>query len=254
MSSKAFSYTEYAQILHKFKEKLVDYSETRGRNIYVLLRHDVEYSPEKALEMAKIENSLDIKSSYLFQVKSNAYNSLSLKNTNIIKRILELDHKVGLHFYVRHIEANNWEKLKDELIQQRNILKLVLGFKPDRFSYHRPPDWVLTRSDNLICEMINMYGSNFFEFTKTPRKIKYLSDSGHLFKYGHPLDDINFKKIQILLHPDEWSHQGYNIYKNFRSLEKKHLTEFYRTLNQESKIYRENLPKEVDNENSDFWQ
>ena len=56
--------------------------------------------------------------------------------------------------------------------------------------------------------MINVYGDSFFEFSSSPKKIKYIADSMHKWNYGHPVDNLHYEKIQILLHPDEWSSEG----------------------------------------------
>ena len=249
-----FSFKEYEKIIKKYKEYFIDYADIKNKDSFVLLRHDVEFSPTNALDIAQIEYSYGVNSSFLFQVNSNAYNILSIKNRRIIKNVMDLGHKVGLHFFCNHIRKNDWESLEKNLIEQKQIINNILDYKCERFSYHRPPDWVLTKRDDEICGMINMYGKSFFEFKKKPKHIKYLADSNHLFKYGHPLDEIDFKKIQILLHPDEWSPSGNNALQTFRTLEKMHLTEFYKTLNQESRIYMKNLPLEVENEDSSFWE
>ena len=139
MLNYQFSHNNYIKILHKYKDKFCDFANIEGKKSYVLLRHDVEFSPKRALEIAKLENSENISSSFLFQVRSNAYNVLSTINRKIINEILFLGHKVGLHFYVTHIEKNNWDLLRMELIKQADILNFAINKKIDRFSYHRPP-------------------------------------------------------------------------------------------------------------------
>ena len=243
MIEPQFSYETYRKILLKFKECFYDFSDVSDKNSFVLLRHDVEFSTQRALQIAKIEYLEGVKSSFLFQVRSNAYNVLSIFNREIIKQILELGHKVGLHFYVTHIKKNDWNKLELELEKQKEILEFALGKKIDRFSFHRPPEWVLKRRDDLICNMINMYGESFFEFSPEPKTIKYIADSKHQFKYGDPQENIKFTKIQLLLHPDEWSDSGLDAFDNFRSLEDEHLHEFFKTINNETKIYKKNLPE-----------
>ncbi len=242
MIESQFSYENYRKILLNFKECLCDFSEVSDKNSFVLIRHDVEFSTQRALRIAKIENSEGVKSSFLFQVRSNAYNVLSIFNREIIEKISELGHKVGLHLYVSHIKKNDWNRLELELYKQKEILEFAIGKKIDRFSFHRPPEWVLNRRDDLICDLINMYGESFFEFSPEPKSIKYIADSKHQFKYGDPQENIKFSKIQLLLHPDEWSDRGFDAFENFRSLEDEHLHEFFKTINNETKIYKNNLP------------
>ena len=236
-----FSYKEYSLIIEKYKSRIVDFFEV-DNNDFVLIRHDVEFSVERALGIAYLDAKWSIPSSFLFQVKSNAYNPLSTFNSENIRKICDLDCHVGLHLYVSHIEAGNWKKLEEELINQKNIFELITDRPCDRFSFHRPPKWVFERRDGYIAGILNMYGKSFFEFDSNPKTIKYLADSQHRFQYGHPLNDYRQKKIQILLHPDEWSVDGLNTEKNFRALESKHMLQFYKTLDSESKHFAKYNP------------
>ena len=114
----------------------------------------------------------------------------------------------------------------------------------DRFSFHRPPRWVLENRADKISGYINMYGESFFEFSNNPQEIRYLADSRHEFAYGHPLENHDFKKFQILLHPDEWTRIGYPEQKNFESLLDEHSEVFIETMNNETTNYAKYL-KEV---------
>ena len=82
-----------------------------------------------------------------------------------------------------------------------------------------------------------MYGRSYFELSDSPKNIKYLADSKHSFPYGNPMGKYAFDKMQILLHPDEWSINGYQTKDNFNSLAKEHLDQFKLTLKTETKIY-----------------
>ncbi len=237
MINDQFSYDTYIKILHKYKYEFCDFADVEGMKSYVLLRHDVEFSPVRALEIAKIENNENIVSSFLFQVRSNAYNVLSTINRNIINEIIRLGHKVGLHFYVTHLEENDWESLRMELTKQAEILNFAINKKIDRFSYHRPPRWVLEKREDYVNNLINMYGKSYFELSDSPKNIKYLADSKHFFPYGNPIENYDFKKMQILLHPDEWSNNGYQTKENFNSLSEEHLDQFKLTLKTETKTY-----------------
>lgn len=237
MINNQFSYKDYKKILHKYKDKFCDFANIEDMKSYVLLRHDVEFSPKRALEIARIENSEKISSSFLFQVRSNAYNVLSTINRKIINEILYLGHKVGLHFYVTDLEENNWDLLEKELTKQAEILNFAINKKIDRFSYHRPPRWVLKNREDHINELINMYGKSYFELSDSPKNIKYLADSKHCFPYGNPIANYDYEKIQILLHPDEWSFSGVAAKENFNLLAEEHLDQLKLTFKTETKIY-----------------
>ena len=75
-----FSFNEYKEILKIFKNKFSDYSKALVKKKFVILKHDVEFSVSRALEIAKIEYQAGVKSTFFFQVISNAYNPFSITN------------------------------------------------------------------------------------------------------------------------------------------------------------------------------
>ena len=100
-----FSYQQYGEILQRYKPINCDYLEALDRDSFAVLRHDVEFSPWRALELAKIDKLLDVCSTFLFQVESNAYNIFSQENRRRLAQIEELGLHIGLHFYVPNLEA-----------------------------------------------------------------------------------------------------------------------------------------------------
>ena len=121
---------------------------------------------------------------------------------------------------------------------QSKLFYIATGIEIDRFSYHRPPEWVLKNNSNRIQGLINMYGKSYFEFSNNPKEIKYYAASNHTFKYGNPLKNSNFNKFQILLHPDEWSKKGLNECDNFFSLIKENEINFLKILENENKNFK----------------
>ncbi len=237
MKYNKFSINEYSKILETYKDRFVKFKSIMPDN-FVLLRHDVEFSINRALLIAEFETNKNVSSSFFFQVCSNAYNPFSVDNIFKIQRIKSLGHEVGLHLYVSHIQNNDYNELLLELKKQKNLFEKGLSLKCNIFSIHRPPNWILKYRSNTLGEMLNTYGEIFFEFSKNPNKIKYISDSQHKWAYGHPLDEHNFDKIQILLHPDEWSLNGDNSDKEFFSeIINEHNQQFINTLDTETKHF-----------------
>ncbi len=237
MKYNQFSMNEYSKILETYKDRFVTFNNNMPDN-FVLLRHDVEFSVNRALLIAEFETNKNVSSSFFFQVYSNAYNPFSADNILKIKRIKSLGHEVGLHLYVSHIQDNNYKELVSELNKQKNLFEKGLSLKCNVFSIHRPPNWILKYRSNNLGEMLNTYGESFFEFSKKPNQIKYISDSQHKWAYGHPLDKNNFSKLQILLHPDEWSSKGDSSEKEFfNKIINEHNQQFINTLDTETKHF-----------------
>lgn len=236
-----FSYNEYRDILRKYKDIFRDFGYIDKRDeSFCLIRHDVEFDVSRAETMAKIDYEEGIQSTFLFQVRSNAYNILSIRNMQHIENILSYGHRVGLHLLVDdRVQENDWDFIYYELFLQKGILEDALQFKVDRFSFHRPKPWMLEKRQDAIGGVLNLYGPSFFEFSDTPEKIKYYADSRHKWAYGHPLDDSNYKKFQLLIHPDEWSEEGLKAEKNFKKLIFDNTSRFETTMFEET-VYKNN--------------
>ena len=244
MENKSFSLNEYQNILNAYKGRFVKFDEVK-KETFVILRHDVEYSVKRALTIAELESKNNVSSTFFFKVRSNVYNPFSRINIEKINKIKKMGHDIGLHFYVTHLKNKNINELRSELNQQKNIFEQGLNIECKSFSFHRPPLWVLEIREDYIDGLINAYGPSYFEFSKTPQKIKYISDSQHKWNFGHPLDFINLQKLQLLFHPDEWSKKGDNNYEEFfNDLIKENNDEFLLYLENETKHF-ENYKKKL---------
>jgi hypothetical protein len=240
---KKFSYNEYRKIILKYKKIIKDFSKiNKFTKTFCLIRHDIEFSIDRALRMAKIDNFLGIKSSFFVQVKSDCYNAFSDENIKKLKQIIKLKHYIGLHFYVSNLKKKD-SIVQVELKKQIKILELALGRKIDRLSIHRPPKWILSKKNSIFKPYINTYSNLYFEFKKNPTEIKYYADSNHRWNYGHPMDVNKFKKFQILLHPDEWSQKGMSEKENLISLIKEEKLNFISSLDKEYKTFKKYFKK-----------
>ena len=238
MRDKMFTYAEYLQILNLYSDRIKSFKEAVRASEFVILRHDVEFSLNRAFKIAKIEKSKGIKSTFFFQVLSNAYNPFSNQNYNTIQKISQMGHSVGLHAYISHIENGDTYQLDKELVKQKTMFEHGLNLECVNFSFHRPPKWVLEIRKDEICDMVNAYGPSFFEFSSQPKNIIYLSDSKHNWSYGHPLAHKEKDKMQILVHPDEWTEAGDDsLVEFFNGLKSEQKVDFENTLNNENKNY-----------------
>ena len=81
-----FSYNEYKNIINLVREHIpiVDFSEVDEKiKKFCVLRHDIEFSIDRAYELAKLEKELGVSSTYTVQLRNNTYNALSEKNIRI---------------------------------------------------------------------------------------------------------------------------------------------------------------------------
>lgn len=245
-----FSHDDFRQKICFLKNSTIicDYSEVKdSTERFCIIRHDIEYSIDRALELAEIESELGVSASYFFQIRNNTYNALSNVNVKKIKKIRSLGHKIGLHVYVDRGSLLNVKNLEDMIKGDILILESFLQCEVDRFSYHRPTIELLNLKIN-VPEKINAYDNKFFtvfgkEDLQEGTKVLYLADSNHRWKYGE-IEDINFrknKKIQILFHPFSWSPRGLDNLNNFKNL----LNERYNELKADIKNEITTFPKEL---------
>ena len=95
-----FSYSDYKEIINIIKEsgRGCNFRQAQERDKFIIMRHDVEFSVDRAFALSKLELSMDFTSTYFFQWTNNSYNILSKKNMDMIKYMHERGHVIGLHF------------------------------------------------------------------------------------------------------------------------------------------------------------
>lgn len=71
---------------------------------FIIIKHDVESKPEKALKISKIEHSFGIKATYYV----HSFFLRNPKNVATLKKIISLGHEVGYHYDV--LDSNNGDK------------------------------------------------------------------------------------------------------------------------------------------------
>ena len=100
-----FSYDDYKEIIRIIKstKRQANYKDALYRDNFIIMRHDVEYSVERAYALAKVESSMDFSSTFFFQWTNNSYNLLSRKNRDLICDMHERGQNIGASFcFERH--------------------------------------------------------------------------------------------------------------------------------------------------------
>ena len=86
-----FSYIEYKNIITLVKQHLPisDFADVLEFNLtrFCILRHDIEFSIDRALTLARLEKELEVTSTYTVQLRNNTYNALSQKNIEAVQEI-----------------------------------------------------------------------------------------------------------------------------------------------------------------------
>lgn len=244
MDNDRMSYEIYRQIILQIKSygtQIVLGRNTNEPERFIIMRHDVEFSPERAYKLSLIETSEGFCSNYFFQITNNTYNIFSARNLEYIRRMSDNGHEIGLHFQTNGLkkECDIRKKILDEVEVMEKMLKLEVH----TFSIHRPTSDILAMNikfDNVI----NAYQNEFFSFARSEKDlehvdVKYISDARHQWNYGVPCKKIftQYKKIQILTHPYSWTEIGLDNYNNFKSLVREKNLELKESIDNECKHF-----------------
>ena len=238
-----FSYSDYKEIINinKASGRGCNFRQAQERDKFIIMRHDVEFSVDRAFALSKLELSMDFTSTYFFQWTNNSYNILSKKNMDMIKYMHERGHVIGLHFALNGL--TDMELVRKKILQEIHVLSEMLGFEITEFSIHRPSADVL-RENIVFPGIINAYQDEFFTFSEnvtdsTPLHVKYISDAKHRWNYGTPDADtlFNNERVQILTHPYSWTKKGYDNLENFRTLIQERNEELMDTIDNECKHF-----------------
>jgi len=188
---KAYDFTSFSKI--KFSNEPIERK--------VLLRHDIDLSLEKALELAKIEKVLRLTSTYFLFLRNPFYNIFSEESARIINKIISLNHNIGLHFDCAKYVYKTISQLSFQVTREIEFIQDFFGVKLDAVSFHRPVSLGFYKKLE-ISSCPHSYEPIFVN------KFKYFSDSRAQWRYGYPLDSTEYKQRQnlhILIHPIWWN-------------------------------------------------
>jgi len=200
-----FSLRHYCEILDNINNKykigpLKEFEKLRKEENFVILRHDLDFSLEHALFLAKKENDRGIRATYFILLQGMHYNALSKENIKIIKKIFNFGHEIGLHYDSNFAKSKLSLNLRIKKLAE--ILENIVGEKIISIAQDNPSisHGVNARDSSEYFDAMN---SNLLENTT------YFSDSGQNWRRGCVCNHINkYNNLYILTHPIWWSEQS----------------------------------------------
>ena len=240
-----FSYEDYRQIIRIIQEsgRAAGYEEALYRDSFVIMRHDVEYSVDRAYALSRVESEMGFVSTWFFQWTNNSYNILSRRSQAMIRDMHERGHRIGLHYALNGL--TDMRQVRRQLVKEMRILSDMFEFEITQFSVHRPTAAVLAENIKLP-NVLNAYQNDFFSFApdvtpETKLEVKYMSDANHIWRYGYPDREtiLGNRKVQILTHPFAWSEKGYDNHDNYVALVREKYAEMIESIDGECKDFCE---------------
>ncbi len=194
-----FTFAQYEIFLDLLKSKnyaFSGYSQYPQSEKCVILRHDIDFSLRKALELARIENAKDVRATYFVLLSTNFYNVFSRGSYEMLMEVMDLGHSIGLHFDEKRYDIVDSKSLNLYINNEKHILEELLGESITAVSMHRPSKWIL-ESNVKLEGIINTYSDCFF------KDFKYLSDSRMLWREDvlGIIEKDQHDRLHILTHP-----------------------------------------------------
>lgn len=226
MSNCDFSLKHYQEILeialdsgYKFFS-FDQLHQIQNEQLACVLRHDIDYCPEWAPQIANIENNLGIKATYFFQICSDIYNLRSKENIGIIHNLKRDGHELGLHLDVSWADDISWDNLTDFCDTEKALFQTITNVPPCKYiSFHNTHKFGELVLGQQINGMYHTYEAPFF------KDMKYLSDSQDWYEgcVCKIFKNKKYKKIQLLTHPYIWPQTSNSFLDSIKSvLQHKH--------------------------------
>lgn len=242
-----FSHKSYLQMLELLKKDYefvgFDYvkkNHSKLNGSYVILRHDIDQSIEKAVEISEIEASLGVSATYFIFLRSPFYNVFTPTNESNIRKILSDGHRIGLHYDYLISSELSTDQFLENLRSETKLLSDFFQININEISFHRPHDIEFIKQLDLG-ELTHSYEGLFIE------NFKYFSDSRGSWRFGHPLLSDSYaqkQNLQILTHPIWWNSNITSPLDSIHSFKKQFLDSFEHNIKTELKGFWDTIKKD----------
>ncbi|PKN78875.1 MAG: hypothetical protein CVU48_06980, partial [Candidatus Cloacimonetes bacterium HGW-Cloacimonetes-1] len=204
-----FTLAAYRELLQTC---LIDHSckpvreyDTNDSNQVVYLRHDVDRKPGKALQMAKLEHDLDVRSTYFFRCTSECF------VPDLIKEIESMGHEIGYHYENLSTAAQRLGVKRGELKEISaffaQALKVAMQTSPDskqprsRFEeLHLSMDSMLQNTTSKLMD------AALADFQRNLERLRRLANVTSIAMHGMPFLPIDNRILWL-----KYNYQDFGI-------------------------------------------
>ena len=223
-------YSRYIDAILNVNDNILQFQEYFNLNPkpdkFVIIRHDVDRMPYRALNMAKLESKKGVKSTYYFRSKMHTF------KPRIIKEIATLGHEIGYHYESLSDTNGNMDlalaDFEENLSKFREIVPLqTISMHGRPLSDFDDRDlWNHTRNHQKLLGELGILGEVYLDIDYSD--IAYINDTGRnwLSTKSNLRDKIDssvntdfennkdlynslssgkFDKIIFQIHPERWN-------------------------------------------------
>ena len=198
-----FTIEHYRQLLRLARRSwpLVGYNTIPFGQRFLLWRHDCDYSLNRALALARVEQEEGVHATYFVNPHCEFYHLLERSQLDIVRELRSLGHDVALHFDGMFHTSRDEAELARQLEREASLLEDVLGVRPTAFSFHNPTAFHLSCEEEIYAGMVNCYSH------RIKREVAYCSDSNGYWRFRRlhdVLEQAQDASLQVLTHPGWW--------------------------------------------------
>lgn len=135
-----FDTPSYERLLRRVRDVGRDFVGFDEREAGVVLHHDVEFSLDRALTMARLEATLRIGGTFCVPLDAPLHDTSTVTFANTVQTLSQLGHEVGLQFDPR----THWDDppsdaaLRSRIDDRREVLARLVGEPVEVVSFRRP--------------------------------------------------------------------------------------------------------------------
>jgi len=205
MRTVAWTIDRYQELISIAKNNYdFEYFGTASETPHVLWRHDIDYSLEFAVSLARLEQRNSVRATYFFLFSSSYYNLFSAAGRNALREVVACGHWIGLHFDVDALPDSCLDLvgMRRSIAHEASVLAELAKTRIGSVSLHNPgllgPEHL---DQDSLGGLVNAYGESI------KKKYSYCSDSMGFWRF-RPLDEVlQFdppKYLHVLTHPVWW--------------------------------------------------
>ncbi|MCP9852116.1 hypothetical protein KBZ14_04425 [Synechococcus sp. HJ21-Hayes] len=182
--------------------RFLRFAESSNEGEVALWRHDIDFSPQRALALARVEAASGVLATYFVQVSSRYYSIFEPEIGGILRKIVALGHDIGLHFDAEvcaHQAAPHYDR---RIAFEARVLEEVVECSVAAFTLHNPTTLVgVSLNEPYLVGLVNASCSDM------RAAYAYCSDSNGLWRFRSLLEmiaDSSVDRLYALTHPEWW--------------------------------------------------